>query len=228
MRFHRLIQAEIPVHTRRASHWASLAASILLAACVKAETGAERTEYGQPPTASQAAEDPELVPAVREAKIGAPVGQPLGDAEILQIVTTLDSGEIEQAEVARTKATDPQVAAYAEQVFREHTRAMQLDTRLAASSRWMPAESSLAQDLEATSHRALQALKTADSKAFDELYIRGQIQQHQEVLDLLQNHLIPRADDPSLKLHLQNGRTMVDSHLSKATEIQGLIGRGSG
>ena len=73
--------------------------------------------------------------------------------------------------------------------------------------------------------QTLQTLKAADSAAFDALYIRGQIQQHQEVLDLLDNHLIPRADDPRLKLHLQNSRTLVDSHLNKAKEVQSLIGR---
>jgi putative membrane protein len=225
MPIHRVIPAGVAVPTQRTSRWASLAASVVLVACVKTQT-VERTEYGQPPTASQAAKEPELVPAVREAKIGAPVGQPLGDAEILQIVTTLDSGEIEQAEVARRKATDKQVVAYAEQMFQEHTRARQLAEQLAASSRSVPIQSSLAEDLAAASRGTLQTLETADSDAFDELYIGAQIQQHQEVLDLLENHLIPRADDPSLKLHLQNGRTLVDSHLSKAREVQGLIGRG--
>jgi len=214
MRIHRIIPCAV----------ASLSAGILLVGCVKTQT-VERTEYGQTPTASQAAKDPELVPAVREAKITAPVGQPLGDAEILQVVTTLDSGEIEQAEVARKKATDSQVVAYAEEVFHEHTRARHLEEQLAAGSRWAPIESSLAEDLAGTSRQMLQTLKAADSEAFDQLYIRGQIQQHQEVLDLLDNHLIPRADDSRLKLHLQNGRTMVDSHLIKAREIQGRIGR---
>jgi putative membrane protein len=213
--------------TRPTSLRAILATGVLWAACVKTQPAVERTEYGQPPTPSQAAAEPELVPAVREAKIGAPVGQPLGDPEILQIVTTLDSCEIEQAEVARKKAIDPRVAAYAEQVLEEHTRARQLDQQLAASSRWKPIQSPLAEDLQGTSRRTLQALESADSAAFDALYIRGQIQQHREVVDLLENHLIPRADDPNLKLHLQNARTMVDSHLSQAKEIQGLASRGA-
>jgi len=209
------IRRIIPGGVRRVS----MAASVLLAACVKTQA-VERTEYGQPPTASQAAKEPELIPAVREAKIGAPVGQALGDAEILQIVTALDSGEVEQAEVARKKSTDRQVAAYAEQIFQEHTRAKQRDEQLAPSSGPMTVQSSLAEDLAGTRHQTLQALETADSAAFGELYIRGQIQQHEEVLDLLDNHLIPRADDPRLKLHLQNSRTLVDSHLSKAKEVR--------
>jgi putative membrane protein len=225
MRIRPIMPSEVAVQTYRTACFASVAASVLLAACVKTQT-AERTEYGQAPTASQAAEEPALVPAVREAKISSPVAQPLGNAEILEIVATLDRGEIEQAEVARTKATDARVTAYAEQLFQEHTRAKHRDEQLAETSRWMPIESSLAEDLAGTNRQTLQTLKTADSAAFDELYIRGQIQQHQEVLDLLQNHLIPRADNPSLKAHLEESRAMVDGHLSKAKEIQGLINRG--
>jgi putative membrane protein len=225
MRVRRIIPGEVAAPARRTPGWARLAASVLLTACASTQA-AERTEYGQPPTASQAAKEPELIPAVHEAKISAPVGQPLGNADILQIVTLLDRGEVEQAEVARRKATHSQVAAYAEQVLLEHTRAKQLDEQLAASFRSMPIQSSLAEDLAGARHRTLQALETADSAVFDELYIRGQIQQHEEMIDLLENHLIPRADDPNLKLHLQNGRTLGDSHLSKAKQVQGLIGRG--
>jgi putative membrane protein len=209
---------------RRPLSRASLVAGVLLAACVKTQP-AERTEYGQPPTASQAAKEPELVPAVHEAKISAPVGQPLGDAEILRIITTLDSGEIERAELARKKATNRQVAAYAEQILQEHTRTKSQAEQLAASFRSAPVLSSLAEDLGGTRRQSLQALEAADSAAFDQLYIRSQIQQQEEVLDLLDNHLIPRADDSRLKLHLQNSRTLVDSHLSKAREVQWLTGR---
>ena len=218
----RIIPAEMCSPSQRTSRLASLVASMLLVACVKTQP-AERTEYGQPPTASQAAKEPELIPAVREAKISAPVGQALDDAEILQIVTTLDSGEIERAAVARKRATARQVAAYAEQMFHEHTRAKHLAEQLAGSLGPRPVQSPLAEDLGGTSRETLQTLEAADSAAFDELYIRDEIQQHEEMVDLLDNHLIPRADDPRLKLHLQNSRTLVDNHLSKAREVQGLI-----
>jgi predicted outer membrane protein len=226
MSLRRIIPSEVAKYTHRTACGLSLAAAVMLTGCVKTQA-VERTEYGQPPSPSQAAAEPALVPAVREAKIGAPVAQPLSDAEIIQILVTLDQGEIEQADVARKRATDAQVSAYADHMFEEHSRARHLSEQLAARSHWMPTESSLAEDLAGTSSQSLQTLKNADSGAFDELYIRGQVQQHQEVLDLLENHLIPRADDPSLKSHLQKARAMVDSHLSKAKEIQGTIGNGA-
>jgi len=225
MPIRRIIPNGVCSRIQRTSRRASLVASVLLAACVKTQP-VERTEYGQPPTASQAAKEPELIPAVREAKISAPVGQPLGDAEILQIVTTLDSGEIERADLARKKASDRQVAAYAEQILQEYVRAKGEAERLAGSLRSKPVPSSLADDLDETGRQTMQALHAADSRAFDSLYLRSQIQQHEEVLDLLDNHLIPRADDSRLKLHLQNSRALVDSHLSKAKQVQWLIGRG--
>jgi predicted outer membrane protein len=66
----------------------------------------------------------------------------------------------------------------------------------------------------------LEGLKQADATSFDSLYISAQVQQHQEVLDMLNGQLIPAATNPELKAQLEKAHTMVQKHLTDAKDIQ--------
>jgi putative membrane protein len=233
-----------------------LATACLLAACSKSET-TSAPEYGETPpehsgmeapaaaapadasavsadttqtgsqTPTQPAEANTVLPAERAAKISAPVAEPLNDAQIVKVMASVDSGEIAQAKVANNKAKHAQVKTFARHMVQEHTAAKQQGTQLAKKAKLVPADSTLSEDLTKSGSQTLAALKSADAASFDKLYIDGQVQQHQEVLDLLDNHLIPRATEPSLKSQLEKARTMVDAHLNKAKEIQGVLGNAS-
>jgi putative membrane protein len=136
------------------------------------------------------------------------------------ILDSVDTGEIEQAQVAKTKASDPRVRDFATQMISEHTKSKQKGDQLASQTGMTPAASKYSQDLQAKGSQMLAKLRAADASSFDSTYMAGQVQQHQEVLSLLNDKLLPAASDASLRQMLQEAQTMVQHHLDVAKQIQ--------
>jgi putative membrane protein len=142
------------------------------------------------------------------------------DAQILQIVATVDTGEIEQAQIATTKATSVQVREFATEMIDQHTTSKQEGTQLAASVSLTPEGSAISNKLKSDATQVAESLKNSDSAAFDETYMKAQIKQHQEVLDMLTGQLIPSASNPQLRQQLTKAQAMVQHHLMKAQQIE--------
>jgi putative membrane protein len=72
----------------------------------------------------------------------------------------------------------------------------------------------------------LETLKAQDLAAFDATYVAGQIEEHQQVLQLLNSQLIPSATDADLRALLTDARAMVERHIAAAKTIQqSLVGQ---
>lgn len=194
----------------------SLPLSVLAGALVVACTRAPSSTASATPAAD------------RESQVSAPVGQTLSDAQIARIDQTLNSTEVAQAKLAAVKAQSARVKRFAQHLLLDHERAFEEDVALARKIGNAPSDSSLSEELASTGRQTLERLERAGAAAFDKLYVDGQVQQHQEVLDLLENHLIPRAVDPDLKSQLEKARSMVDGHLSAAKEIQQTLAKEPG
>jgi len=144
----------------------------------------------------------------------------LGDGQIIAILDSVDTGEIEQAQIATTKASDPRVRDFATQMISEHTSSKQKGAELASQLRMTPTASTYSQDLQTKGSRMLEKVRAADATSFDSTYMKGQIQQHQEVLNLINGKLLPAASDASLRQMLVEAQTMVQHHLDLAKQIQ--------
>lgn len=167
------------------------------------------------PAASQGSEAPP-VPATGSVPM-----TKLTDGQIAQILVAVDESEIEQAQLALEKATDPDVRGYASHMIEQHTASKDSSARLASQSGLQLAESPKAQELKVSGTKHLDELKAAaDAKSFDITYARGQAEQHAEVLTLIKDQLQPAVSDPTLRDHLANARAMVSEHLDKAKALQ--------
>ena len=212
------------------SKLASLAGFLVafaVSGCAKTETP-PAAEY--PKQAPAPAEDPPMQPAqapaaTNEIPLDAvpdqPAAQPrLSDAQIVKITDTVNKGEVEQGKLAKQRAKNPAVKKFASQMVSQHTTAKQQGATLSKQSQLEPQESAVSAELAGKATKTLNELKAADADSFDRMYIDSQVEQHKEVLDHLDSHLIPEATDPRLKAELQKTRTMVQAHLNDATQIQ--------
>ena len=95
-----------------------------IAGCSK---DAEPTE--PQPGASQGNEAPPSSTATTTTGNTDPTAQ-FTDGQILEIVATVDAAEIEQARVALTKATNPQVRDFATSMIEEHSASQQAGAKL--------------------------------------------------------------------------------------------------
>lgn len=148
-----------------------------------------------------------------------PVAESLRDTQILKIVDLANSGEVEQGQLAKTKASDPQVKKFAAMMVKDHTQARQKGMQLAKSAGLTEEDSTPAHELQAKAEQTLATLKAVEPTAFDNAYMSAQVAQHQEVLDLLTNKLIPSVTNPKLKVELEATRTVVQRHLGQAQQI---------
>jgi putative membrane protein len=173
-----------------------------------------------PPT--QPAQDPTASTEIPlEAVPDQPAAQPrLTDAQIVKITDIVNSGEVEQAKVAKQRAKNPAVKKFAAQMITQHSQAKEQGNKIAKQTKLEPQDSPVGDELASKGTKTLESLKAADADAFDRTYMESQVEQHQEVLDHLDNHLIPEATTPQLKADLQKARTMVERHLTSAKQIQ--------
>jgi putative membrane protein len=177
-----------------------------------------------PPAASQGGEATPDVPQTQAVQPTAePVAMPatpVTDAQIAKISDTVDSGEIEQANVASSRARNDRVKQFAQHMIEQHTASKEKGAALVHSAQITPETSSISSRLQTDGMQMVQSLKAADATSFDTTYIAGQIQEHQQVLNLLTTQLIPSATSDDLKQALQSTRAMVERHIAEAKSIQ--------
>lgn len=187
-------------------------------------TGSERNEPSAPvieePTPPGSTEPSEREPAKTEGPMQTATSAPVGDEQTVRILTTINGGEIEQAQLAKREAQDPRVKKFAAKMIEEHTKANDKIIKLYKSEQLLPANSTIANDLADQGAQMLSSLNEAEGPDFDQTYIDAQVQQHQGVLDLLNTRLIPSAANAQLKAALEDTKSMVEHHLDKAREIQ--------
>ena len=169
----------------------------------------------EPAPAATTPAEAERAPAPEET-----VAAPIGDAQSVRILSTVDNGEIEQAHVAQSKTKDPRVKKFAAQMIDQHTKAEQKNQQLQKKEQLLPSNSSLANDLTDQGSRVLDSLNRVEGPEFDKTYIDAQVDQHQAVLDLLELRPIPNAENPKLKAQLEEVKKMVEQHLEHAKKIQ--------
>jgi putative membrane protein len=148
----------------------------------------------------------------------------LSDGEIAEVTDVVNTGEIEQAQLATSKASNPRVREFANMMIRDHTRAKQEASQIVRQQNLVTQDGALATQIENQSTQMLQSLRAADPGDFDMVYISGQVEQHQKALDTLDKQLIPSADGPQLKAQLEEARDMISRHLTEAREIQRSLG----
>lgn len=140
----------------------------------------------------------------------------LNDEQIAGITDAANSAEIEQGKLARLKSKDAAVQKFAAKMIAAHEEAKKNQDKLKLKT----AESMLGNSLGTEAASALNTLKGAEGKDFDKAYIDAQVNEHQKLLDALNDKLIPNVKNPDLKAYLNQILPHVSRHLQEAQEIQ--------
>jgi putative membrane protein len=149
----------------------------------------------------------------------APAATP-NDAQIAGIVMTANNGEIDAGKLAESKAQNPKVKEFARSMIKEHTDMNQQAAALAKKKQMSPAESDVTKTLKDDSAKVAANLKSMSGAGFDKAYIDSQVNDHEKVLMMIDNVLLPNAKDADLKAMLQKARPAVNMHLDQAKALQ--------
>jgi len=205
-----------PEHVVIAAGWLGF-----LPACSKDE--AQSQSQSPAPGASVGDEAPPDQSAVATQQSTGAMPNPAmigSDSQVAMIVSTVDSGEIEQAQLAQSRAKNARVQSFAQQMIQDHTSSKSKGGQLMQQAGLMPEASDTSRTLESQGMQTLQELKNADAASFDATYMRAQVKQHRDVLNMLTDQLIPVAKNSDLKSQLVTMRSLVQHHLEMAMGIQ--------
>ncbi len=183
-----------------------LAITVAMAACVQENAGDEAAP------ADTAAAAPGAQPA--------PAASPLSDAQIAHIATTANTADIENGNLAKDKAQNAEVKSFANLMISDHTAANQQAQQLAQQAGLTPADNPTSQQMMADHQAVKQRLQALSGAQFDSAYIAHEVQFHQQVLDALDQTLIPNAQNAELRNLLTQVRATVEAHHHRAADIQ--------
>ncbi|MFS4461024.1 DUF4142 domain-containing protein [Bdellovibrio sp. HCB2-146] len=144
----------------------------------------------------------------------------LADQEIAEIMMTANDAEIDAAKLAKSRASSSAVKDFAEHMINEHTNNMKQGKKITKDEKIKAKSNEEAKNLKATAKDQLAELKKKKGADFDRAYIGTQVAMHQQLLTDLETKLIPQAQNPQFKNFLNETKTHVEQHLSKAKEIQ--------
>ena len=146
--------------------------------------------------------------------------KPLTDGEIVAVTSTANTAEIELGQLASKTAQTPEVKNYAAMMIAQHRDMETKGKTLAAKAKITPADNEAATTLKSDEQATLSSLKSQKGKDFDRTYIDAQVKAHRDVLNMIDNKLLPSAQNGDLKAMLTDARSHVVTHLAKAEELQ--------
>jgi putative membrane protein len=159
----------------------------------------------------------------------APAPEPqLSEPQIAMITDLANSAEVEQGKLAQSKAKNAKVKKFAAMMVKHHGEAKADQAKLFKKLALTPTQSQDATTLKEGADRTLGALRGADGSAFDVAYIDSQVDEHQKVLDTIDQKLLPAATGEDLTNELKKMRDTVESHLKEARAIQAELSQTAG
>ncbi len=140
--------------------------------------------------------------------------------DMAAVLNAANRGEIDQADAAYAKLVDAGVRNFAQMMIDDHQKALTNTTNIMAANKILPHDA--AKDAIAIRDKSKQLItnfQTAQGN-IDRNYMSAQIEEHQQLIDLLDNKMIPSSRGEVLTL-LQTTRFTVQQHLERAKAILG-------
>lgn len=143
------------------------------------------------------------------------------DAQIMAFTATANAGEVQEGQLAEHKATNPAVKNFAKLMVSDHSK-MLADGRALAKKLAITPDSSKddVKDLAKSGQNDIKDLTNKKAgKDWDEDYMGKQVDDHQKVLDKL-NDASQSAKSADLKNALSDAIAKVQGHLTQAKAIK--------
>ena len=151
--------------------------------------------------------------------------QTVSDAQIASIVVTANQVDIDAGKLAASKATNPEVKKFGEQMVADHTGVNKQATALVTKLKVTPEDNATSESLKAGGDKNVENLKNLTGAEFDKAYIDNEVTYHQAVIDAIDKTLVPSAQNAELKALLVKVRPAFVAHLEHAKMIQSSLGQ---
>jgi putative membrane protein len=139
------------------------------------------------------------------------------DANAVAFLQTVNTGEVEAATLAKTKATDAEIKAFARQMETDHTT-MKNEVAETAQRLGLSTTATDEDVLEDHQEDMRELNEAAAGNDFDDKYIDEQVEAHKNALDKIDD-AIEKTQNAEFKALLQKARGAVDGHLKRAEQL---------
>ncbi|MDQ3336600.1 MAG: DUF4142 domain-containing protein [Myxococcota bacterium] len=172
---------------------------------------------------SRAGADPDVavIPgSPKRGTAGAMANEMMGDAEVLGFLVAINENEILAAAEAEMKKPRAEVLAYAAMLQKEHAMNDEQTMMLGKKIKIQPVETTAVDNLRVKGAKELGMLVPLAADEFATAYIAAMVKGHAEVLEMIDNKLMPAAKNAGIKAHLTKTRGQIAKHLEEAKRIQ--------
>jgi len=144
----------------------------------------------------------------------------LTDANIAAIVVGANNIDISAGKIALQRSQNSSVKKFAERMVTDHTAVLNSAVALVTKLGVTPVNNDLVATLSKQSSDNEAELRTLSGNAFDKSYIDHEIAYHQAVIGVIENQLIPSAQNKELKDMLISVVPAFNAHLEHSQTIQ--------
>jgi putative membrane protein len=144
----------------------------------------------------------------------------LDDAQSAHVLTTINTGEIDLAMIAVTRATRADVRSFAMTMITEHTDAQTMIDDWASANGTVPVDNEISRGVMADAMAVRAQLEAATGTTFDAMYVQSQVTMHKDALTIIDMNLLPGARDAQFRALLTSIRASVARHLAIAMALQ--------
>lgn len=147
------------------------------------------------------------------------------DPQIAAIVVAANTVDIKAGKLAKSKAQNKEVKAFAKQMITDHTGVNKQATALVKKLNVKPEENATSKSLKEGGEKNVAHLKTLKGAEFDKAYVDQEVTYHQQVLDAIDKTLLPNAQNAELKDLITKVRPAIAAHLEHAKHIQSTLNK---
>jgi putative membrane protein len=144
----------------------------------------------------------------------------LTDPEIAHVAIVASQIDVDAGELAKTKTKDPEITKFAQAMINDHkaviAQATDLDKKLGVT----PQDNVLSRTLLAHAEETKKSLVAKSGVVFDKAFVDNEIAYHRSLISIVQNTLIPNAENKELKQLLEKELPTLKAHLVHAEMMQ--------
>jgi putative membrane protein len=148
---------------------------------------------------------------------------PLSDANIAAIVVGANNIDISAADIALQRSKNAEVRKFALRMKTDHKAVLNSAVKLVTRLGVTPVNNDLVATLSKQSQDHEANLRTLSGRAFDKSYIDHEVAYHKAVISVIEEQLIPSANNKELKDTLISVLPAFKAHLNHSEMIQSQI-----
>jgi putative membrane protein len=151
------------------------------------------------------------------------VSSGMSDASILGVLEAANRADSASGAVAMTKASNPEVQAYARRMVEDHHDMLHEGQEAAREANITPVAPGDG-PIQAMARQGMAQLQSASrGPEFDRLYIDGEVKMHRQVLETARQARQQASAEP-VKDHLEDAEPKIAEHLREAEDLQRKLG----